>query len=330
MTRLFLVFSKRYLDKYLKHFDLDERNQKVIRRFTKSIIYVVGVMIVITGSGFSLSKILSFTVLKAHEHEFTIANFVFAIIIISVSRFIVWVTLVILDKYYNREKYDLGTQFAINQILKYIVYTLAALSAIQALGFNLTVIWGGAAALLVGFGLGMQQTFNDLVSGIFMLVERVVHVGDVLEVNGHVGRVKKIGIRASQIITRDNVVLLVPNSKLVTETVINWSHNEEQLRFKVNVGVAYGSDTVLVKSLLQAAADNHPDILKKPKSIVRFTGFGDSSLDFQILFWVSVNEFLLIEDVRSDLYFAIDAAFRANNITIPFPQRDLWLRKPEE
>lgn len=329
-TRLFLIFSKRYLDKYLKHFDLGQGNQKVIRRFTRSVIYVVGIMFIITSAGFSVSYILSFRILKAHQHEFTVSNFVFAFIIINISRFMVWVILVVLQNYYNREKYDVGTQFAINQILKYVIYTLAVLSAIQALGFNLTVIWGGAAALLVGFGLGMQQTFNDLVSGIFMLVERVVHVGDVLEVNGHIGKVKKIGIRASQIITRDNVVLLIPNSKLVTEAIINWSHNEEQLRFNVTVGVAYGSDTALVKRLLQEVADNHPQILKKPKSLVRFTGFGDSSLDFQILFWASVNEFLLIEDIRSDLFFAIDAAFRANNITIPFPQRDLWLRNSQE
>lgn len=327
--RILAVLSKRYLHQYLLRFKIQQGNEKVIRRFVRSVIYALGIMILIACAGLSVSNILSFTLLKAHKYEITVANIVSAVIIISISRFVVWFVMLGLQGYYNKEKYDVGTQFAINQILKYLIYTIATLTAIQALGFNLTVIWGGAAALLVGFGLGMQHTFNDLVSGIFMLIERGVHVGDILEVDGKIGKVKKIGIRASQIVTRDNVVILVPNSKLVTEAVTNWSHNEEDIRFRVNVGVAYGSDTVLVKRLLDEVAKNHPSVLQEPKPIVRFTGFGDSSLDFELLFWATTNEFVVIEDIRSDLHFGIDAAFRANNVTIPFPQRDIWVRNSQ-
>ncbi len=126
--------------------------------------------------------------------------------------------------------------------------------------------------------------------------------------------------------TRDNVVVLVPNSKLVTESVVNWSHNEESVRFRVSVGVAYGSDTALVKRLLSQVAYSHPNVLNTPNPLIRFIGFGNSSLDFELLFWATVSEFNFIEDIKSDLHFGIDAAFRANNVTIPFPQQDLWVR----
>ena len=158
-------------------------------------------------------------------------------------------------------------------------------------------------------------------------MEQGVNVGHIIQVDDKVGRVKKIGFRASEIITRDNIVLLIPNSKLVTDTVTNWSHNDTDVRFTVEVGVAYGSNTELVKELLYQVAINHNEVLKTPNPNVRFVTFGDSSLNFQLLFWISAHNFLTIEDIKSDLNYAIDKAFRAHNISIPFPQRDIWVKE---
>ena len=133
--------------------------------------------------------------------------------------------------------------------------------------------------------------------------------------------VKEIGLRTSVVETRDNISLLIPNSKLTNEALINWSHNEKKTRFDVKVGVAYGSDIQLVKKLLLDCAAKHTSVVDSPKPIVRFTNFGDSSLDFELLFW-TLNTFR-VEDTKSDLRFLIDAAFRENGVTIPFPQRDV-------
>ncbi|MEM9525621.1 MAG: mechanosensitive ion channel domain-containing protein, partial [Bacteroidota bacterium] len=218
-----------------------------------------------------------------------------------------------------------GSQFAINRLLTYFVYLIGVLLVIQAMGFDLRVIWTGAAALLVGIGIGLQQTFNDLICGIIILFERSVKVGDVVELTGHqVGTVRKVGARTSVVETRDDIIIFVPNSKLIGENVTNWSHVRRTARFHVMVGVAYGSDTELVKKLLLQVAEDHPKIMKSPKPFVRFLDFGSSSLDFDLLFWS--RDFIRIENIKSDLRFSIDAAFRANNIEVPFPQRDLWIR----
>ncbi len=327
LMRIVIKVSEKYIRRYLQHLDFSTPNQIVIQRFARSLIYIFGILLLITSAGLNVSVILSYTIIESNQLEITVSNIASSIIIISLARFSTWLIILLLSNYYKRENYDIGTQFAVNQILKYIIYTISLLSAIQALGVNLTVIWGGAAALLVGFGLGLQQTFNDLVSGVFILIERGVHVGDILEIDGHIGRVKSVGLRASEIITRDNIVILVPNSKLVTETVVNWNHNDDDIRLKVSVGVAYGSDLALVKQLLAQVVKEHPNVLKEPNSIVRFTGFGDSSLDFELIFWTSLAHFQIIEDIKSDLYFGIDQAFRVHGITIPFPQRDLWIKK---
>ncbi len=256
-------------------------------------------------------------------------SLVLAIFIVLVTRLLIWVAVrFFLSEVYRRQEINVGAQFAINQLFRYLLYFLALLIILRTLGVSLTLVAGGTAALLLGVGLGLQQTFNDFFSGILLLFERSVEVGDVVEISGLVGTVKSIGLRTSQVQTRDNKTVIVPNSNLVVNKVENWSYNDEIARFTVNVGVAYGSDTQLVKDLLIQAAGNHPKILKYPKPFVRFSNFGNSSLDFEIHFWSM--EFMQIEDVMSDLRFRIDALFREHHITIPFPQRDIWIRSEKE
>lgn len=249
------------------------------------------------------------------------ATFVFLLINLVFSFFISF----LLKGYYQRSKIDTGSQFAINRLLTYFAYFIGVLLVVQAAGFNLIGIWTGAAALLVGIGIGLQQTFNDLICGIIILFERSVKVGDVVELSGHqVGTVRKVGARTSVVETRDDIIIFVPNSKLIGENVTNWSQVERKARFHVGVGVAYGSDTQLVKEILIKAAKDHNRTQDSPPPFVRFLDFGDSSLNFEVLFWT--RDLMRIEDTKSDIRFSIDAAFRAQGVEIPFPQRDLWIR----
>ncbi len=248
-----------------------------------------------------------------------------AIWMIFLARFCAWgVAHFLLAGLYRRGKIQLGMQYAINQLSSYLIFFFALMFALNVLGVNMTLLASGAAALLLGVGLGLQQTFNDFFSGLILLFERSVELGDVVEIDGLVGKVRRIGLRTSIVQTRDNRSVIVPNSKLVVNNVTNWSHDDEVARFSVGVGVAYGSDTQKVKSLLLEEAARHPKVLAQPEPQVRFTGFGESSLDFELLFWS--EEFMRIEDVKSDLRFAVDQRFREGGVAIPFPQRDIWFR----
>ena len=157
-----------------------------------------------------------------------ISDLLFAILIFVFARLSAWVlTRVIMMPYYRNNSIDVGTQYAVNQLVTYVIFVLAFFFSIESLGMNFTVLWGSAAALLVGVGLGLQQTFNDLTSGIILLFDRSIEVGNVVDLKGTVGIVRKIGLRTSQVETRDNIIIIVPNSKLIVDEVVNWSHFED-------------------------------------------------------------------------------------------------------
>ena len=253
------------------------------------------------------------------------SNILAAILTLFIARLIAWVlTEIILYGYYVRTGVDTGSQYAFNQILKYVVYVIAIVIAFQQLGIQATLLLGGLAALLVGIGLGLQQTFNDFFSGIILLFERSVDVNDVLNIDGLIGRVKKIGVRASQIETRDNITVVVPNSKLVTQNVVNWSHEDSKVRFSVTVPVPYATDTGTVKEILLTIAKQNTYVLDSPAPFVRMIDFADSALVFELHFWS--RSFLIIEDVKSDLRLTVNDKLIDAGIHIPFPQRDIWMR----
>ena len=255
-----------------------------------------------------------------------VTNIISAILVLLFARLIIWiVTQIIMYGLYRQNSIDIGAQFAINQLLKYVIYFIAVFIALDELGINMTLIWGGAAALLVGLGLGLQQTFNDFFSGIVLLFERSVSVGDTLDFNGDISVVKKIGLRSSILETRGNMTVIMPNSQLVNQRVLNWNHFNERVRFDLSVGVAYGSDTEQVKNILLKVVSENPQILKYPKPLVRFENFGDSSLDFKVFFFS--KKLIEINDIKSDLRFSIDKLFREHKISIPFPQREINIKK---
>lgn len=271
---------------------------------------------------------LDYELIHYASSSLTVTSILIAILFLLAARLVVFIiTELVLFSYFNNNKVNVGSRFAMNQLVKYVVFVVAFLMAINALGVNLTVLLGAGAALLVGIGFALQQTFNDFFSGIILLFERSIEVGDVIVVDGVVGSVKRIGLRTTIVESRANTSVVVPNSKIVSNSMVNWTHYDDKVRFELNIGVAYGTDSQKVKDILLELTRANPYILKYPGPMVRFDNFGDSSLDFKILFWS--RNFIVIEDIKSDLRFAIDKAFKEHAIEIPFPQRVVWNRSED-
>ena len=201
----------------------------------------------------------------------------------------------------------------------YFVYTIVTLILFDTIGLNLTTLFAASAALLVGIGLALQTFIQDIISGVFILADQSVHVGDIIQVDGQVGKVERIQLRTTRAVTRDNRVLIIPNHKFMASILYNRTENGTLTKEVVAVGVAYNSDINQVRELLLNVAREHSMVLKKPAPVVLFNDFGESSLDFELLF--SINKSFESNIVKSDIRFAIDKAFRENNIQIPFPQR---------
>ncbi len=207
--------------------------------------------------------------------------------------------------------------------LKWLIYLIIFLVTLHNAGINVTAVFAASAALLIGVGLALQTLFQDIISGIFILIDQTVHVGDIIELDGKVGRVEQINLRTTRAVTIDNKVLVIPNHLYLTNTLYNWTENGTTTRENVEIGVAYGSDTELVKKILINVAKSHPDVFKHPEPIVLFTNFGDSALNFRLIF--TLNDSFQAGIPKSDIRFEIDKQFRAHNISIPFPQRDIHI-----
>ena len=203
--------------------------------------------------------------------------------------------------------------------LNYFIYVVFILIALDNIGVNVTAIFAASAALLVGVGLALQTFIQDIISGVFILADQSVHVGDIIQVDGQIGKVERIQLITTRAVTRDNRVLIIPNHKFMASILYNWTENGTLTRESVAVGVAYASDINRVKEILIETASEHPLILKKPAPLVLFNAFGESALEFELLF--SINRSFESNIVKSDVRFAIDKAFRENTIEIPFPQR---------
>jgi small-conductance mechanosensitive channel len=216
-----------------------------------------------------------------------------------------------------------GRRFLIVRLIRTLIYLITFFIVIEILGFNLTVIWAGSAALLVGVGIGLQGFFNDVISGFVLLFEGGVRVGDELEIEGELVKVKGIALRATRVETVDGDLVVLPNSKIAGNSVLNFSQGLTSTRISISVGVAYGSDVELVRQLLLEAMTAQPQIVKSPSPQVIFSEFGDSALNFEVRGWVHSPWNRMI--IKSDIRFRIDKIFRTNKIKIPFPQRELYI-----
>jgi len=230
----------------------------------------------------------------------------------------------LLDEVLPKRQMDRGIQISITRLIHYALVLLGFIMALMALGLeftNLTILGG---AFGVGLGFGLQAIVNNFASGLILLFERPVKIGDTIELADQWGVIKKLGLRATVVQTYDNAEIVVPNSDLITNQVTNWTLAERRIRLKFPVGVAYGSDVPLVMKILMECADEHALVLKNPAPQVLFMGFGDSSLDFEVRVWIA--DFTNRRLVHSELHQEIDRKFRQSDVEIPFPQRDLHFR----
>jgi small-conductance mechanosensitive channel len=273
-----------------------------------------------------VNKILEFVIFRIGEHELKVDTVLSVLLIFLVTKLLIWIIKIGVIKKRWFKKLDESTSFSLYQIIRYIVWITAIVLMLDTIGISITVLIAGSAALLVGVGLGLQQTFNDFISGIILLVEGTTKIGDVLEIDGDVVMIKNIGLRTSRGLNRDDIMVIIPNSQITTNKVINWSHQSKKTRFRIDVGVAYGSDVDKVIKVLEASALEHPDVTDSKFIEARLVDFGNSSLDFQLLFF-SKNVFR-IEKVKSDIRKIISRKFIENGITIPFPQLDLHVKDP--
>jgi small-conductance mechanosensitive channel len=269
-----------------------------------------------------------FVLFKIQDVGITISHLVvaaFAILLSLVaSRFI---RLALRKQVLDKMHIDKGLEYALLRFIHYIILIIGVYIGLKTINIPLGAIVGLFAVIGVGIGFGLQNLASNFISGVILLLERPVKVGDRLEVNDVWGDVKRINLRTTLIETPDNIAIIVPNSKLLENEVTNFSYGDPKIRLRIPVGIAYGSDCEKASEIMiQAAAENNR-VLKNPAPKTWFREFGDSSLNFMLLCWIpnAVEKF----DVISELNHAIDKGFRENGIEIPFPQRDLHLRSAE-
>ncbi len=273
----------------------------------------------------NLLDILNYKIFESTDHKISISLLSIIIIVcafITTRIILKFVTKIVTNRLQPENRIKFKSIFAFS---KYIIYALVSIIVFQSLGINFTPLLIASSALLVGVGLALQTFFQDILSGIFILIDQTVKVGDVIELDGKVGRVVNIKLRTTRAVTIDNKVMIIPNHQYLTNSLYNWTQNGNLTRDSITVGVAYGSDTQLVKKILLEAVNQHPSVLKHPQPMVLFENFGDSSLDFKIVY--TINDSFKGIIPQSDIRFKIDELFRTHNIEIPFPQRVVTLKK---
>ena len=231
----------------------------------------------------------------------------------------------LIRRFLSRTKLQPSLQFGLSRIIGYTLIAVGFYVAFQLVGVDLSSLAIIAASVGVGVGFGLQNIINNFVSGIIILAERPISIGDRIEVAGVAGRVTKIQLRSTTVVTNDNITMIVPNADFISNTVTNWSHGDPKVRIRVPVGVAYGSDLKLLQQLLLEAAGEHPKALRDPSPVVLFNEFGDNSLNFELGVWTQEMTAAPIH-FTSEMNFIIEQKLRENDIEIPFPQRDLHVR----
>ncbi len=276
-----------------------------------------------------INKILDF-----FNHNFTIGNsisfspksiLIVVLVFITTSLLLKLLRKIIYRTLSNDAKIKFRSVFS---FINYFIYIIVILITFQNIGVNLTAIFAASAALLVGVGLALQTFIQDIISGIFILVDQSVHVGDIIEVEGQVGKVENIKLRTTRAVTRENKVLIIPNHKFLISTLFNWTENGVITKESVAVGVSYQTDIDKVTELLLALAGKNNKILEKPKPFVIFEDFGDDALKFQLFF--ALRSSFESNIVKSEIRYAIFKAFKKEKIDIPFPQRTIsFLNSPK-
>lgn len=268
-----------------------------------------------------VKNFLSYRLYDSDPVHFTIGTFLTIIIaIIFVTYLLRLIHKLVTVKLPEEDKNKFESIFG---FLKYLFYILVVVTILHSSGVNLTVLLTASAALFVGLGFALQYLFQDIISGILIILDQSLHVGDIIELENKVGRVFEIRLRTTRALTRDDKVIVIPNHKFLTDSIYNYTQNHKTTRESIKIGVAYGSDVHLVTLLLLEVAHEQRGVLKKPKPFVLFEDFGDSALLFSLNYFITDS--FGDPKTKSDMRYNIDEKFRENNVSIPFPQRDVHI-----
>jgi len=273
-----------------------------------------------------MQNFLDYHLFRIGQTQVTLASLLASLAIVAVT----WLVSrllrrVVAERLLGRTRMDPGVRYAVGRVVSYLVWVLGLIVALQPLGVNATTLAVFGGAIGVGIGFGLQDVAKNFIAGLILLVERPIKVGDRIEIGKVVGDVAEIRARATLVRTNDDIYLIVPNAKFITEPVTNWSFRTPRVRFHVPVSVGFGSDPRAVEAALLEVAGNNEKLLKEPAPAVFFRGFGESSLDFELACWTAVMLHRR-SALLSEINFAIHATLTARRIELPFPQRDLHIR----
>ncbi|WP_224136361.1 mechanosensitive ion channel family protein [Candidatus Kaistella beijingensis] len=269
----------------------------------------------------SIKEILDYKLFSIGKANIDLYDIIFLVVFIIALTFL---TKGIRKLIYRSQKLDESKKFTIFSLVKYAIYVIGFILGMNIIGINVTVLMGASAALLVGIGLGLQNIFSDFVSGFVLLLDSSIKVGDVIEVNDLVCQVREINLRTTTVLTRDDKYIILPNTFLTKNNLINWTHSDRNSRFDIQIGVSYNSDVNKVMTILKEITEKEERISQHPKPFVRFNDYADSALIFNVYFWTT--DVFRVENLKSDLRVKYFEAFRENNIEIPFPQRVLHIQ----
>ncbi|PKP53196.1 MAG: mechanosensitive ion channel protein MscS [Bacteroidetes bacterium HGW-Bacteroidetes-1] len=273
-----------------------------------------------------LKTIWNFELFQLGNSQFTTKTFLLLIL----SLFLLFylsskIRKVLVKRIFPRYDLDIGVSQSMATIVRYVLIIIGLIVIFQTTGIDLSALGLLVGALGIGIGFGLQSITNNFISGLIILFERPIKVGDRIEVDDLAGNIVDISARATTIITNDNIAVIVPNSDFINNRVINWSHNNREVRLNFPVGVSYKEDPEKIRKLLIEVVNENQGILRTPEPYILFEGFGDSSLNFLVMVWTSeYNDRPRI--LRSELYYEIFSKFKEHNVEIPFPQRDIHLK----
>lgn len=334
LRRLIHRSMKRYL--IGANIRLEGRSATWLNLMSQSV-YLLGVYVALSSLTYNnpsvtFTQFWNYDIITASKFKVSFSQIISVVVLIFISRFLInFLKLYYNKKFRGKSEYNPSTEYVYVQISKYIIYIITFYLCLQELGINPSVFLGGSAALLVGLGLGLQDVFKDWFSGLILLFEGSLKIGDIIELQDSkfkesiVAKVLKINVRTTQIETRDGNVLLIPNAKLTQEYVENWSHGTDLTRFLISVTVNYGSDTDLIVKLLKQAAMSHPKVNKNEPIDVRLKHFGDKGLDLELIFWA--DQGWEASNYKSEIRFEIDRLFREYQIAFPFPKQSIVVAK---
>jgi small-conductance mechanosensitive channel len=263
-----------------------------------------------------MKELLEYQLFRFGSYSLYVHNILEVLLVVVIAKLILY----LLSKGISKNsRIDTGAKYSIRQLVKYTLIVISVLLGITLLGFDLSVLFVGSAALLVGIGFGLQHLFNDFISGIIILFDNTVKVNDVIEVDGIVCRVKEIKIRTTTVMTREDKCIILPNSAITSGKVVNWTYSHLTSRFEVHVNLPFNVDVPAIMGLLKEVTLEHKAVSRIPEPSIRITKFADSFVEITVMFWCS--EVFRVENIKSEIRVMIFKALQENGVEFPLPQR---------